>query len=43
MASLADWLQGPYLYRLYEEYGYLQEQIAALYIAGYASAMIAGR
>lgn len=42
MASLADWLQGPYLYRLYEEYGYLQEQIAALYIAGYVSAMVAG-
>eukprot|EP00039_Didymoeca_costata_P022169 m.3924 g.3924 ORF g.3924 m.3924 type:complete len:466 (+) comp2851_c0_seq1:434-1831(+) len=42
LATLADWLQGPYLYRLYEEYGYLKEQIAALYIVGYISAMISG-
>lgn len=41
-ALLADWLQGPYLYRLYEHYGYLQSQIAALYTAGYLSAMICG-
>jgi len=39
---LADWLQGPYLYRLYEEYGFLHEQIAALYMVGYGTAMIAG-
>lgn len=42
LATLADWLQGPYLYRLYEEYGYLKEQIAALYIVGYISAMVSG-
>eukprot|EP00040_Diaphanoeca_grandis_P027607 m.157380 g.157380 ORF g.157380 m.157380 type:complete len:466 (-) comp31053_c0_seq2:208-1605(-) len=39
---LADWLQGPYLYRLYSHYGYEQSQIAALYTVGYVSAMISG-
>lgn len=41
-ALLADWLQGPYLYRLYDHYGYLQSQIAALYIVGYLTAMLSG-
>ena len=39
---LADWLQGPYLYRLYEDYGFLHEQIAAFYMVGYGTAMLAG-
>ena len=42
LAVFADWLQGPYLYRLYEEYGYLQQQIAALYMVGYVAAMVSG-
>mmetsp|Transcript_8659 Transcript_8659/g.22393 ORF Transcript_8659/g.22393 Transcript_8659/m.22393 type:complete len:450 (+) Transcript_8659:55-1404(+) len=41
-ALFADWLQGPYLYRLYERYGYLQQQIAALYAVGYVAAMVSG-
>eukprot|EP00050_Salpingoeca_kvevrii_P008458 m.303038 g.303038 ORF g.303038 m.303038 type:complete len:480 (-) comp15627_c0_seq1:73-1512(-) len=41
-AMLADWLQGPYLYRVYAEHGYLPEQIAGLYICGYLSAMLFG-
>lgn len=41
-ALFADWLQGPYLYRLYEQYGYLQQQIAALYAVGYVAAMVSG-
>jgi hypothetical protein len=41
-ALFADWLQGPYLYRLYEQYGYLQQQIAALYAIGYVAAMVSG-
>ena len=42
LAMLADWLQGPYLYRLYEDYGFLHEQIAAFYMVGYGTAMVAG-
>ena len=41
-AMTADWLQGPYLYHLYEQYGYLHEQIAALYVCGYVSAALTG-
>ena len=40
--TTADWLQGPYLYRLYEEYGFLKEQIAVLYITGYITSMMIG-
>ncbi|EGD83416.1 hypothetical protein PTSG_04024 [Salpingoeca rosetta] len=42
VAMMADWLQGPYLYRLYEHYGFLEEQIAALYISGFVSSMLFG-
>eukprot|EP00055_Hartaetosiga_balthica_P010147 m.42431 g.42431 ORF g.42431 m.42431 type:complete len:240 (+) comp7057_c0_seq4:83-802(+) len=42
LAFLADWLQGPYLYRLYEHYGFLPEQIAVLYICGFSSSMVMG-
>ncbi|KAJ3062567.1 hypothetical protein HDU98_001558 [Podochytrium sp. JEL0797] len=41
-AMLADWLQGPYVYRLYEIYGYNQDQIAQLFVAGFGSSMIMG-
>eukprot|EP00048_Salpingoeca_helianthica_P000601 m.42709 g.42709 ORF g.42709 m.42709 type:complete len:441 (+) comp10691_c0_seq1:279-1601(+) len=42
LIMLADWLQGPYLYRLYEHYGFLREQIAALYICSIMSSMVSG-
>ena len=42
LVTTADWLQGPYLYRLYEEYGFQQHDIAALYIVGFSSAMLFG-
>eukprot|EP01147_Barroeca_monosierra_P005300 gene5300-7072_t len=42
VAMMADWLQGPYLYRLYEHYGFLEGQIAALYISGFISSMLFG-
>eukprot|EP00730_Choanoeca_flexa_P019190 TRINITY_DN9366_c0_g1_i1.p1 TRINITY_DN9366_c0_g1~~TRINITY_DN9366_c0_g1_i1.p1 ORF type:complete len:450 (+),score=67.93 TRINITY_DN9366_c0_g1_i1:122-1471(+) len=42
LATMADWLTGPYLFRLLQERGYLHEQISALYICGYASSMIFG-
>ena len=37
LALLGDWLQGPYVYRLYNYYGYQEHQIATLYVAGFAS------
>lgn len=42
LALIADWLQGPYLYQLYREYGFEQAQIAVLYAVGFASAVILG-
>ncbi len=37
LALLGDWLQGPYVYKLYHYYGYRQAQIAVLYVTGFAS------
>ena len=35
----ADWLQGPYLYSLYrEQYGFPEEVVAVLFLAGFLSA-----
>lgn len=42
LASFADWLQGPYLYRLYEDYGYSPNEISFLYVTGFASGTIFG-
>lgn len=42
MAVFADWLQGPYLYKLYSYYGYQEAQIATLYAVGFASTVILG-
>ena len=33
-----DWLQGPYMYALYDAYGFKHEEIAALFVAGFISA-----
>ena len=41
-AILADWLQGPYLYKLYSHYGFQEDQIAVLYVCGFASTVILG-
>lgn len=41
-AILADWLQGPYLYKLYNHYGFQEDQIAVLYVCGFASTVILG-
>ena len=32
-----DWLQGPYMYALYDAYGFKHEEIAALFVAGFFS------
>jgi predicted MFS family arabinose efflux permease len=41
-ATLSDWLQGPYVYALYSEYGFEQHHIAQLFVAGFGSSMIFG-
>jgi len=42
LAALSDWLQGPYVYALYDAYGYSQRIIAILFVAGFGSSMIFG-
>ena len=42
LANGAEWLQGPYTYALYQQYGYAKDTIALLFIAGYISSMIGG-
>jgi Sugar-tranasporters, 12 TM len=42
LATLADWLQGPYVYALYAEYKYAKHDIAVLFVAGFGSSMIFG-
>ena len=41
-ALLGDWLQGPYLYKLYSYYGFQEDQIAVLYVFGFASTVLLG-
>ena len=42
LAAAADWLQGPYVYALYDAYGYSQHEIAVLFVAGFGSSMVFG-
>lgn len=42
MALFSDWLQGPYVYKLYSYYGFPQEHIAILYVVGFASSVTFG-
>ena len=42
LATLSDWLQGPYVYALYDAYGFKQHEIAQLFVAGFGSSMIFG-
>lgn len=41
-ALFADWLQGPYEYKLYSYYGFEEDQIAVLYVCGFASSVAIG-
>jgi predicted MFS family arabinose efflux permease len=41
-AVLSDWLQGPYVYALYMEYGFKKQEIAQLFVAGFGSSMVFG-
>jgi MFS family permease len=38
----ADWIQGPYIYALYETYGLSKSDIAVLFLSGYLSSMLFG-
>lgn len=42
LSILGDWLQGPYVYALYDAYGYSQHVISVLFVAGFGSSMIFG-
>jgi hypothetical protein len=42
IAAFSDWLQGPYIYQLYSNYGYSEPQIALLYVTGFISSMVCG-
>ena len=37
LGTMSDWLQGPYVYALYSDYGYEQHDIAVLFVAGFGS------
>jgi hypothetical protein len=40
--TVGDWLQGPYVYALYESYGYSPAAIGQLFIAGFGSSLVFG-
>lgn len=42
LALFSDWLQGPYVYKLYSYYGFVKSQIAVLYVVGFASSVVFG-
>jgi len=42
MAMFSDWLQGPYVYALYESYGISPSDNAMLFVAGFGSSMVFG-
>ncbi|XP_043939824.1 molybdate-anion transporter [Protopterus annectens] len=42
LALTADWLQGPYLYKLYQHYQFLESQIAIIFVCGFASSVFFG-
>ena len=41
-AFFADWLKGPYVYALYQSYGYSEGQIATLFLVGFGASGISG-
>mmetsp|Transcript_5911 Transcript_5911/g.10486 ORF Transcript_5911/g.10486 Transcript_5911/m.10486 type:complete len:438 (-) Transcript_5911:679-1992(-) len=42
LAVSSDWLQGPYVYALYSDYGYSKSMIGILFIAGFGSSAVFG-
>ena len=41
-SAAGDWLQGPYVYALYQHYGFDRGDIGRLFIAGFGSSMVFG-
>lgn len=41
-SAAGDWLQGPYVYALYQHYGFERGDIGRLFIAGFGSSMVFG-
>ena len=37
-----DWLQGPYVYALYQSYGMSSHDIEILFVAGFGSSLLFG-
>ena len=42
IACASDWLQGPYIYKLYADYDFKAVEIGYLFSAGYVSSLIFG-
>lgn len=42
LAVFGDWLQGPYIYKLYKHYGFTKMQIAILYVVGFSASVLFG-
>jgi MFS family permease len=42
LALFSDWLQGPYVYKLYSHYGFAESQIAVLYVFGFGASILFG-
>lgn len=42
LAMMSDWMQGPYVYALYDSYGFDIGAIGQLFIVGFGSSMIFG-
>lgn len=42
LGLFSDWLQGPYVYQLYREYGHGEKEIAVLFMTGYISSCLLG-
>lgn len=38
----SDWIQGPYVYALYESYGFSISDIGLLFVTGFGSSMVFG-
>jgi hypothetical protein len=42
LAMMGDWLQGPFVYALYESYGFSREDNAILFVCGFGASAIVG-
>lgn len=42
LCTFSDWLKGPYVYALYEQYGFSKAQIAWLFAGGFVSSLVFG-